>query len=108
MLTKLCAILIFVAAAILEVSGDAAIRHGIKDGGGLFFIVLGFFGLGCYGLVINLVKTVPFSQLLGFYVAVFAVVSVLWGHFAGETIPRSTCFGLMLIVAGGLVIQYGH
>jgi drug/metabolite transporter superfamily protein YnfA len=98
--------LIFIAAAALEVMGDAMIRKGLR-GKGLFFIVTGFVMLGCYGLVVNLVQW-DFSRLLGVYVAVFAVVSVLCGRFVfDEDIPASTWIGLCVIVAGGLLIQFG-
>ena len=97
--------LIFVAAAILEVAGDATIRKGLR-GSGLALIALGFVVLGCYGLVVNLVQW-DFSRLLGVYVAVFAVVSVLCGRFAfGDDVPASTWVGLAIIVTGGLVIQF--
>jgi small multidrug resistance family-3 protein len=50
-----------------------------------------------------------FSKLLGVYVAVFAVVSVLCGLLAfKETVLISTWVGLGFIVVGGLVIQFGH
>lgn len=98
--------LIFVAAAVLEVGGDAVIRKGLRSSE-LGFIATGCVMLGCYGLVVNLVKW-DFSRLLGVYVAVFAVVSVLCGRFAfGEAVPPSTWVGLTIIVAGGLVIQFG-
>ena len=103
----LLAWLIFVAAALLEVGGDASIRQGLMGGN------VGSIGLGClllasYGLVVNLVKW-NFSTLLGVYVAVFAVVSVLWGHFLfKESVSVSTWIGLGLVVAGGLVIQLGQ
>ncbi len=93
-------------AAALEVGGDAAIRRGLR-GGGVLCIVLGFLVLGLYGLTVN---TVPwdFSKLLGVYVAVFAVVSVLTGRFFfRDAVPLSTWLGLGLIVAGGAVIQWG-
>ena len=98
---------VFMVAALLEVGGDAAIRHGLK-GAGWFFIAAGFAALGIYGLVVN---TVPwdFSRLLGVYVAFFAVVSVLFARFIfKETIPSGTWAGLGLIVAGGLVIQFSN
>lgn len=99
--------LIFVAAAILEVGGDAVIRRGLR-GGGTLLILAGFMVIGTYGLVVNLVKW-DFSKLLGVYVAVFALVSIVCGRFVfGETIPNSTWLGLAIIVAGGLVIQFGH
>jgi small multidrug resistance family-3 protein len=97
---------IFVVAAVLEVAGDAMIRKGLR-GSGLVLIASGFVVLGCYGLVVNLVQW-DFSRLLGVYVAVFAVVSVLCGRFAfGDDVPASTWVGLAIIVTGGLVIQFG-
>ena len=99
---------IFVIAALLEVGGDAAMRRGLR-GGGLLFIVAGFFVLGFYGLVVNSAKSWDFSKLLGVYVAFFALISVLCGHYIfRESIPGSTWLGLCLIIAGGLVIQFGN
>jgi drug/metabolite transporter superfamily protein YnfA len=98
--------LIFIAAAVLEVAGDATIRHGLRGGGGAF-IAAGVIVLGVYGLVVNLVPW-DLSRLLGVYVGVFAAVSVLCGRFVlGESVPVSTWLGLAIIVAGGLVIQLG-
>ncbi len=103
----LLAWIVFFAAAILEVGGDAIIRRGLR-GGIVWFIVLGFVTLGCYGVVVNTVKW-DFSRLLGVYVAVFAVVSVLTGRFVfKETVPPTTWIGLAIIVVGGAVIQSGH
>ena len=98
--------LIFVLAALLEVGGDAAIRKGLK-GGGISMMVLGVVVLAAYGFMVNMVKW-DFSKLLGVYVAVFALVSVLFGKFIfKETIPVSTWAGLGLILLGGWVIQFG-
>ena len=99
--------LIFLGAAILEVGGDASVRRGLR-GSKLLFVVAGFVALGCYGLVVNSVRW-DFSKLIGVYVAFFALVSVLVGRFVfKESIPATTWCGLALIVAGGLVIQFGH
>ena len=98
---------VFIAAAILEVAGDAVIRKGLR-GSIVWFIVFGFLMLGCYGMVVNTVKW-DFSKLLGVYVAVFAVVSILAGRLVfKETIPVSTWIGLAIIVIGGAVIQTGQ
>jgi small multidrug resistance family-3 protein len=98
--------LLFVAAALLEVAGDAAIRKGLR-GSMIWFIVAGFLMLGCYGMVVNMVKW-DFARLLGVYVAIFAVISVLAGRFVfKETIPISTWLGLAFIITGGAVIQSG-
>jgi drug/metabolite transporter superfamily protein YnfA len=97
---------IFLIAAILEVGGDAAIRVGLR-GSQPSRIVLGFLILGCYGLIVNLVKW-DFSKLLGVYVALFALVSVLIGKwFFKEMIPFSTWLGIGVIMAGGAIIQFG-
>src|SRR5688572_7547076 len=98
---------VFLAAALLEVGGDAVIRKGLR-GGGLAAVAAGFLMVGCYGVTVNLIRW-DFSRLLGVYVAVFALTSVLFGRFVfREAVPPSTWLGLAIIVAGGLVIQFGQ
>jgi small multidrug resistance family-3 protein len=97
---------IFISAAILEVGGDAVVRKGLR-GSGLIAIMIGFTMLGCYGVVVNMVKW-DFSKLLGVYVAVFAVISILFGRFVfKENIPAATWIGLIVIIGGGMIIQFG-
>jgi drug/metabolite transporter superfamily protein YnfA len=98
--------LIFIGAAILEVGGDAVIRRGLR-GCSLIFIIIGVTMLGGYGLVVNMVKW-DFSKLLGVYIAVFALISQLFGHFVfKENIPVVNWIGLMVIIIGGVIIQFG-
>jgi len=98
--------LIFILAALLEVGGDAIIRKGLR-GHHVAFVISGFLVLGTYGLVVNTVKW-DFSKLLGIYVSVFALVSILAGRCVfKETIPLATWTGLAFIVVGGLIIQFG-
>ncbi len=85
--------LVFIAAAVLEVGGDAVVRKGLR-GSGLIIIMIGFVMLGCYGVVVNMVKW-DFSKLLGVYVAIFALISILFGRFVfKENIPTATWIGL--------------
>ena len=106
-MNPMVALILFVAAAVLEVGGDAIIRKGLR-GNAPASIAIGFVMLGCYGLVVNTVRW-DFSRLLGVYVAVFATVSTFWGLLLfKERVPASTWAGLALIVAGGLVIQFGQ
>jgi drug/metabolite transporter superfamily protein YnfA len=98
--------LVFLAAAVLEVGGDAVMRKGLR-GGEWAFVVVGAAMLAGYGFVVNLVQW-DFSRLLGIYVAVFAVVSVVTGRFVfGESVPATTWVGIAIIVVGGAVIQFG-
>jgi len=102
----LLAWMIFAAAAVLEVGGDAVVRKGLR-GHEVLFVLAGAVMLGCYGLVVNQVKW-DFAKLLGVYVGVFALVSVLVGrYFFKEAVPFSTWIGLGIILAGGLVVQFG-
>jgi len=104
---NLFAWLIFLAAALLEIGGDSIVRSGLRINR-IAVIIVGFVVLGCYGLVVNMVKW-DFSKLLGVYVAIFAVISVTWGKFIfKEDVPTSTWIGLVPIVIGGLIIQFGH
>jgi drug/metabolite transporter superfamily protein YnfA len=99
--------LVFIAAALLEVGGDAVIRRGLR-GRSAVCLVLGCATLAGYGLVVNSVKW-DFSKLLGVYVGFFAATSILFGRFVlQETIPLSTLCGLVLILMGGLLIQFGR
>lgn len=103
----LLAWLTFVIAAVLEVGGDAVVRKGLRAGS-LAIIALGCVMLGSYGVIVNSV-TWDFSKLLGVYVAFFALLSVLYGRFFfDETVMVSTWLGCALIVAGGLIVQFGQ
>jgi small multidrug resistance family-3 protein len=55
--------LIFIGAAILEVSGDAIVRKGLR-GKNVAVILIGCAILGSYGVLVNTVKW-DFSKLLG-------------------------------------------
>jgi drug/metabolite transporter superfamily protein YnfA len=93
-------------AALLEVGGDALIRGGLH-GKGSWLVVTGFLLLGSYGLAVNSVP-VDFSKLLGAYVGLFALVSVLAGKYLfAERIAASTWVGLGVVLVGSLIIQCG-
>jgi small multidrug resistance family-3 protein len=105
-LGKATAIAVFVGAAVLEVAGDALIRKGLR-GSGAVAVAAGMVVLGSYGVLVNLLD-VDFSRLLGAYVGVFAVVSVLTGRFVFEdVVPPSTWLGLAVILGGSLIIHLG-
>jgi multidrug transporter EmrE-like cation transporter len=96
----------FILAAALEVGGDALIRKGLR-GSGIAVILAGCIVLSLYGVAVNMVRW-DFSKLLGVYVAVFAVISVVAGLVLfKEDVPPSTWIGLAVIVSGGCIVQFG-
>jgi drug/metabolite transporter superfamily protein YnfA len=105
-LTKSTVILVMIAAAVLEVGGDALIRRGLR-GGRLALVIVGFLVLGSYGVVVNRLE-LDFSSLLGAYVGFFALVSVLAGRLLfGDRVPATTWFGLVVVLIGSAIIQLG-
>jgi small multidrug resistance family-3 protein len=99
--------LVLAAAACLEMTADAVVRRGLR-GGGVPWVLSGCAALGCYGLLVNAVRW-DFSKLIGVYVAFFALAAILCGRFIlKESVPPSTWLGLGLIIAGGLIIQFGN
>lgn len=106
MSNKLVQLVVLVLAALCEVGGDALIRAGLR-GKGLVLIAMGFCVLGSYGLVLNQVP-IDFSKLLGVYVGLFALVSILWAMLLlKESIPLSTWLGLSVVLLGSSIIQWG-
>ncbi|HUL61281.1 MAG TPA: hypothetical protein VLU43_18525 [Anaeromyxobacteraceae bacterium] len=104
---KIGAVGLFVAAAAMEVLGDALIRKGLR-GSGAVLVALGFCVLGCYGVLVNQLD-IDFSRLLGAYVGVFALVSVAVGRLAfQDEIPPSTLIGLAVILLGSSIIHLGR
>ena len=99
-------LLVLVLAALFEVGGDALIRAGLR-GKVYLLIVIGFVTLGSYGVALNQIE-IDFSKLLGAYVGLFALVSVLFGRFLfRESISTSTWLGLGIVLLGSSVIQWG-
>jgi small multidrug resistance family-3 protein len=104
--SPLAQIAILTFAAAFEVGGDALIRAGMR-GKVTWLIALGFVALGSYGLVLNQIP-IDFSKLLGIYVGLFALVSILFGRYLfHEAIPNSTWLGLGVVLLGSAIIQWG-
>jgi small multidrug resistance family-3 protein len=104
--STLAQLAILVFAAVFEVGGDALIRAGMR-GEVVWLIALGFCALGSYGLVLNQIP-IDFSKLLGVYVGLFALVSILFGKVLfHEAIANSTWLGLGVVLAGSAIIQWG-
>jgi len=104
----LATLLILICAAALELAGDAAIRRGLLESQ-LPWLGIGAVGLVAYGFAVNLNRDLAFGRLMGLYIAVFFVLGqVLSIIFFGERPSLTLLAGGSLIVAGGLVIQFGR
>jgi drug/metabolite transporter superfamily protein YnfA len=99
--------IIFIVAALLEVGGDAIIRKGLR-GSRIILILSGCAILAIYGIVVNTLKW-DFGRLLGVYVAIFALISILFSRFVfKEHVSTTTWVGLIIMVLGGIIIQFGQ
>ncbi len=98
---------VLVLAALLEIGGDAGIRRGLVHGSWAP-AVLGGALLLAYGFVVNADRLIDFGRLIGLYIAVLFVVSqVLALVLFGERPTPGLVLGGLLVVAGGLVMQFG-
>jgi multidrug transporter EmrE-like cation transporter len=95
------------AAALLEVGGDALLRAGLhahSNWARLAFLASGSLSLIAYGLAVNTPEW-DFGRLLGIYVAAFFLVSQAANAVAFHTPPNpAILWGGVLILAGGFII----
>jgi drug/metabolite transporter superfamily protein YnfA len=92
-----------VIAALLEVSGDALTRMGLREHP--ILLAAGALTLFIYGVVVNQGR-LDFGRLMGAYIAVFFLVSqVVAFAFFRDTPDYKTLAGGLLIVLGGAVIM---
>jgi drug/metabolite transporter superfamily protein YnfA len=91
------------AAALLEVSGDALTRMGLR--GRPVWLAAGALTLFIYGVVVNQGR-LDFGRLMGVYIAVFFLVSQIIAFAFFHDVPGyKTIAGGLLIVIGGAVIM---
>ena len=104
------ALLILLAAAVLEAGGDALIRSGMHASVSSARAVLWLMGavvLFSYGYVVN-APPWDFGRLLGIYVVFFFVVAqiISWAAFHQRP-DRWVMIGGCFVVLGGLVMSIG-
>jgi len=109
-MTKTTAILILLAAALLEAGGDAVVRTGLHTSGTartLWFLA-GAIVLFAYGWVVNSPPW-DFGKLLGIYVVFFFLVAqtINWIFFKQQP-SGAVLIGGLLILSGGAVIALSN
>ena len=103
------AVVLLLAATVLEVSGDAILRSAIYNHAGVVRLGLFFAGavllLG-YGTLLNLAP-LQFGQVVGLYMATLFVVWQVINLVAFRTLPTlPVVVGGLLVIAGGAIITF--
>jgi small multidrug resistance family-3 protein len=100
-------ILLFLAAAVLEIGGAWLVWQGVRENRGLLWIGGGVIALGLYGFVATLQPDAHFGRILAAYGGVFVAGSLAWGMIADGYRPdRYDVIGALLCLAGVAVIMY--
>jgi drug/metabolite transporter superfamily protein YnfA len=109
-MSKPVALLVLLAAALLEAGGDALVRTGLRAAsvsGRLLGILGGGIVLLTYGVVVNTTAW-DFGRLLGVYVVLFFGIAqvISWAIF-NQLPTASTLVGGVFIVVGGIIVSGG-
>ena len=103
------AIVLLLAATILEASGDAIVRAAIYSHVGLVRMALLFLGAALllgYGTLLNLAPF-EFGRVVGLYLATLFVVWQVVNFVAFRTLPTlPIVIGGSLVIAGGAIITF--
>jgi hypothetical protein len=103
------AVVLLLAATILEVSGDAIVRMAMYNHVGLVRMVLFLGGAGLlfgYGTFLNLAPF-EFGQVVGLYLATLFVVWQVTNFLAFRALPTlPIVVGGALVIAGGAIITF--
>ncbi|MEV4597718.1 YnfA family protein [Amycolatopsis sp. NPDC049253] len=106
-MTVLKSILLFAAAAVLEIGGAWLIWQGVREHRGWGWIGGGIVALGLYGFVATLQPDAHFGRILAAYGGVFVAGSLAWGVVADGYRPdRFDVLGALLCLVGVAVIMY--
>ena len=101
-------ILLFVAAAVLEIGGAYLMWQAIKEGRGVLWAAAGAVALVGYGAVAALQPDPHFGRVLAAYGGVFIIGSLAWGVvFDGFRPDRYDISGALVCLHGVAVIMYG-
>ena len=100
-------ILLFVAAAVLEIGGAYLMWQAIKEGRGVLWAAAGACALVGYGAVAALQPDAHFGRVLAAYGGVFIFGSLAWGMvFDGFRPDQYDISGAIVCLVGVAVIMY--
>ncbi|MFA4081601.1 YnfA family protein [Mycobacteroides salmoniphilum] len=100
-------ILLFAAAAVLEIGGAWLVWQGVREHRGWAWVGFGVIALGAYGFVATLQPDAHFGRILAAYGGVFVAGSLLWGMAMDGFRPdRWDVAGALICLGGVGVIMY--
>ncbi|OHU28941.1 hypothetical protein BKG76_06805 [Mycobacteroides franklinii] len=100
-------ILLFAAAAVLEIGGAWLVWQGVREHRGWTWVGLGVVALGAYGFIATLQPDAHFGRILAAYGGIFVAGSLLWGMALDGFRPdRWDVIGALVCLAGVGVIMY--
>ena len=100
-------IVLFLAAALLEIGGAWLVWQGVREHRGWLWIGLGVVALGAYGFVATLQPDASFGRVLAAYGGVFVAGSLAWGvALDGYRPDRYDVTGALVCLVGVAVIAY--
>ncbi|KSW15584.1 YnfA family protein [Cellulomonas sp. B6] len=107
-MTTLRSILLFVAAAGLEIGGAWLVWQGLREHKGWVWVGAGVIALGLYGAVATLQPDASFGRILAAYGGVFVAGSLAWGMVVDGFRPdRWDVAGALVCLVGVALIMYG-
>ncbi|GAB3129162.1 YnfA family protein [Tsukamurella serpentis] len=106
-MTVIKSILLFGAAALLEIGGAWMMWQGIREQRGWLWIGAGVAALGLYGAVATAQPDANFGRILAAYGGVFIAGSLAWAMVADGFRPdRWDVIGALTALVGVAVIMY--
>lgn len=106
-MTALRSILLFVAAAGLEIGGAWLVWQGLREHRGWVWVGAGAIALGLYGVVATLQPDASFGRILAAYGGVFVAGSLVWGMVVDGFRPdRWDVAGALVCLVGVALIMY--
>ncbi|TGD85518.1 YnfA family protein [Mycolicibacterium sp. CH28] len=106
-MTVLKSIMLFVAAAFLEIGGAWLVWQGVREHRGWLWAGIGVIALGAYGFIATLQPDANFGRILAAYGGVFVAGSLVWGMVADRFRPdRWDVIGSAICLVGVALIMY--